>query len=166
MMRAFATFRNSGAMIVLVVTYAVFSVAAPSFFGLQNLLDITHVISPMIIVATGMALVVMSGKLDISVGSIAYVASAGQIADPRAAYAKAEQQKRHDAARGGRNRRQNAACCSKLLHAPRCRIDHCRRGGQLSRFPHICAPIACHRDIVHPVATTGASRFCDAADHR
>ena len=76
MMRAFATFRNSGAMIVLVVTYAVFSVAAPSFFGLQNLLDITHVISPMIIVATGMALVVMSGKLDISVGSIAYVASA------------------------------------------------------------------------------------------
>ncbi len=30
----------------------------------------------MMIVATGMALVVMSGKLDISVGSIAYVASA------------------------------------------------------------------------------------------
>ena len=76
MMRAFATLRNSGALIVLVVTYAVFSVAAPSFFGLQNLLDIIHVISPMIIVATGMALVVMSGKLDISVGSIAYVASA------------------------------------------------------------------------------------------
>ena len=76
MMRAFATLRNSGAVVVLVVTYAVFSVAAPSFFGLQNLLDIIHVISPMIIVATGMALVVMSGKLDISVGSIAYVASA------------------------------------------------------------------------------------------
>ena len=76
MTQAFATLRNSGALIVLVVTYAVFSVAAPSFFGLQNLLDITHVISPMIIVATGMALVVMSGKLDISVGSIAYVASA------------------------------------------------------------------------------------------
>ena len=69
MMRALATLRNSGALIVLVVTYAVFSVAAPSFFGLRNLLDIIHVISPMIIVATGMALVVMSGKLDISVGS-------------------------------------------------------------------------------------------------
>ena len=74
--RAFATLRNSGALIVLVVTYVVFSIAAPSFFGLQNLLDIVHVISPMMIVATGMALVVMSGKLDISVGSIAYVASA------------------------------------------------------------------------------------------
>jgi ribose/xylose/arabinose/galactoside ABC-type transport system permease subunit len=71
-----ATLRNSGALIVLAVTYAVFSIAAPSFFGLQNLFDIIHVISPMIIVATGMALVVISGKLDISVGSIAYVASA------------------------------------------------------------------------------------------
>jgi ribose/xylose/arabinose/galactoside ABC-type transport system permease subunit len=74
--RALATLRNSGALIVLAVTYAVFSIAAPSFFGLQNLFDIIHVISPMIIVATGMALVVISGKLDISVGSIAYVASA------------------------------------------------------------------------------------------
>jgi ribose/xylose/arabinose/galactoside ABC-type transport system permease subunit len=73
MMRGLA---NSGAVVVLGVTYAAFSIAAPSFFGLQNLLDIVHVISPMIIVSTGMALVVMSGKLDISVGSIAYVASA------------------------------------------------------------------------------------------
>jgi ribose/xylose/arabinose/galactoside ABC-type transport system permease subunit len=76
MTQVLATLRNSGALIVLVVTYVVFSIAAPSFFGVQNLLDIVHVISPMMIVATGMALVVMSGKLDISVGSIAYVASA------------------------------------------------------------------------------------------
>src|ERR1700751_1623402 len=66
---------NFGALIVLAVTYAVFSLAAPSFFGLQNLLDIIHVISPMIVVATGMALVLMSGKLDISVGSISFLAS-------------------------------------------------------------------------------------------
>ena len=68
--------RNFGVVIVLVVTYAFFSIAAPSFFGIQNLLDILHVVAPMIIVASGMALVVMSGKLDISVGSTAYVASA------------------------------------------------------------------------------------------
>jgi ribose/xylose/arabinose/galactoside ABC-type transport system permease subunit len=76
MTRASAELRNSGALIVLVVIYLAFSIAAPSFFGLQNLLEIVHVISPMIVVSTGMALVVMSGKLDISVGSIAYVASA------------------------------------------------------------------------------------------
>lgn len=68
--------RGYGFVIVLVLVYVAFSVAAPSFFGLANLIDILHVVAPMIIVASGMALVVISGKLDISVGSIAYVASA------------------------------------------------------------------------------------------
>ena len=68
--------RNSGVFIILIVTYAVFSIVTPSFFGLNNFLDILHVVSPMIVVASGMALMVMSGKLDISVGSTAYVASA------------------------------------------------------------------------------------------
>lgn len=70
------TARNLGTTIVLAATYVFFSFTAPSFFGLQNFSDILHVVSPMIIVASGMALVVMSGKLDISVGSTAYVASA------------------------------------------------------------------------------------------
>jgi ribose/xylose/arabinose/galactoside ABC-type transport system permease subunit len=68
--------RGYGFIIVLVAVYVAFSVTAPSFFGLANLIDILHVVAPMIIVASGMALVVISGKLDISVGSIAYVASA------------------------------------------------------------------------------------------
>lgn len=70
------TLRNFGIVIVLAMIYAFFSIAAPSFLGLQNLLDILHVVSPLIVVAAGMGLVVMSGKLDISVGSTAYVASA------------------------------------------------------------------------------------------
>jgi ribose/xylose/arabinose/galactoside ABC-type transport system permease subunit len=68
--------RNNGVAVVLLATFCLFSVAAPSFFSIHNVLDILHVVSPMIIVASGMALVVISGKLDISVGSIAYVASA------------------------------------------------------------------------------------------
>ena len=36
MMRALAKLRNFGALIVLGVTYAAFSIAAPSFFGVQN----------------------------------------------------------------------------------------------------------------------------------
>jgi ribose/xylose/arabinose/galactoside ABC-type transport system permease subunit len=71
----FNTLRNYGFLIVLGATYVFFSVAAPSFFGIGNLVDILHVVAPMIVVAGGMALVVMSGKLDISVGSTAYVAS-------------------------------------------------------------------------------------------
>src|SRR5947209_13314992 len=76
MLQSFAVLRNFGTVIVLLAAYAFFSIAAPTFFGPQNLLDILHVVSPMIIVAAGMALVVMSGKLDISVGSTAYTASA------------------------------------------------------------------------------------------
>jgi ribose/xylose/arabinose/galactoside ABC-type transport system permease subunit len=68
--------RNNGVAVVLLATFCLFSVAAPTFFSIHNALDILHVVSPMIIVASGMALVVISGKLDISVGSIAYVASA------------------------------------------------------------------------------------------
>src|SRR4029079_5555596 len=68
--------RNFGATLVLAAIYCFFSIAAPSFFGIHNMIDILHVVSPMIVVAAGMALVVMSGKLDISVGSTAYVASA------------------------------------------------------------------------------------------
>jgi len=68
--------RNNGVAVVLLGTFCLFSAAAPSFFSIHNVLDILHVVSPLIIVASGMALVVISGKLDISVGSIAYAASA------------------------------------------------------------------------------------------
>jgi ribose/xylose/arabinose/galactoside ABC-type transport system permease subunit len=68
--------RRHGFARVLLAVYAGFSVAAPSFFGIANLIDIFHITAPLMVVASGMALIVISGKLDISVGSIAYVASA------------------------------------------------------------------------------------------
>lgn len=68
--------RRFGFLIVLAAVYMLFSLTAPSFFGIANLISILHVVAPLIIVASGMALVVISGRLDISVGSIAYVASA------------------------------------------------------------------------------------------
>jgi ribose/xylose/arabinose/galactoside ABC-type transport system permease subunit len=65
-----------GFVLVILAVYLFFSVAAPTFFGVANLIDIFHVTAPMMIVASGMAVIVISGKLDISVGSTAYVASA------------------------------------------------------------------------------------------
>jgi ribose/xylose/arabinose/galactoside ABC-type transport system permease subunit len=73
---ALAIVRGHGRIVVLAAIYAAFSVIAPSFFGIANLVDIFHVIAPTMIVASGMALLAISGKLDISVGSIAYAASA------------------------------------------------------------------------------------------
>ncbi|MEO8022336.1 ABC transporter permease [Polaromonas sp.] len=68
--------RNLGVPLILVATYLFFSIAAPSFFGFQNLVELLHVVAPIAICASGMALVVIAGRLDVSVGSIAYVASA------------------------------------------------------------------------------------------
>lgn len=65
-----------GFVLVILAVYVFFSIAAPSFFGLGNLVDVFHITAPLMVVASGMALIVMSGKLDISVGSIAYVSSA------------------------------------------------------------------------------------------
>ncbi len=76
MKEVFGFVRQFGFLLVLAAVYALFSLAAPSFFGAANLIAILHVVAPMIVVASGMALVVISGRLDISVGSIAYVASA------------------------------------------------------------------------------------------
>jgi ribose transport system permease protein len=68
--------RRHGFVIVIIIVYISISVAAPSFFGTGNLINMFHVMAPLMVVASGMALIVMSGKLDISVGSTAYVASA------------------------------------------------------------------------------------------
>jgi ribose/xylose/arabinose/galactoside ABC-type transport system permease subunit len=68
--------RRHGFVIVILIVYISISVAAPSFFGTGNLINMFHVMAPLMVVASGMALIVMSGKLDISVGSTAYVASA------------------------------------------------------------------------------------------
>jgi ribose/xylose/arabinose/galactoside ABC-type transport system permease subunit len=75
--REFARFAvRHGFVLVILAVYVFFSLASPSFFGIGNLVDIFHVTAPLMVVAAGMALIVMSGKLDISVGSIAYIASA------------------------------------------------------------------------------------------
>lgn len=68
--------QRHGFLLVLASIYVFFSFAAPSFFGLGNFIGIVNVVAPVLVVSAGMALIVIAGKLDISVGSIAYVASA------------------------------------------------------------------------------------------
>jgi ribose/xylose/arabinose/galactoside ABC-type transport system permease subunit len=67
---------RNGFLVVLVCTFVLFSVTTAHFFQLQNLLNILHAMSPLAVTAAGMALVVISGRLDISVGSTAFLASA------------------------------------------------------------------------------------------
>ncbi|MCP4381232.1 MAG: ABC transporter permease [Hyphomicrobiales bacterium] len=59
--------------IVLLVLVVGFAVASPGFLGVSNVAGILHSMAPIATISAGMAMVVMMGKLDISVGSIALV---------------------------------------------------------------------------------------------
>lgn len=58
---------------VLILTAAFFSLAADHFLSFGNLLAMLHTMAPVVAIAGGLALVVLMGKLDISVGSIAFL---------------------------------------------------------------------------------------------
>ncbi len=64
-----------GFVAVLVVVFIVFAVFTDTFFTFGNIVDMLHAMSPLMVISAGLALVVMAGKLDISVGSVAYVAA-------------------------------------------------------------------------------------------
>jgi rhamnose transport system permease protein len=57
----------AGAIIVLL---AILAIAAPGYFGRENLKDIFLANVPVLIVAIGMTLVILTGQIDISVGSV------------------------------------------------------------------------------------------------
>ncbi len=66
-------FARHGFLVVLAVTAAFFSLVADHFLSGGNLLAMLHTMAPVVAIAGGMALVVLMGKLDISVGSIAFL---------------------------------------------------------------------------------------------
>jgi ribose/xylose/arabinose/galactoside ABC-type transport system permease subunit len=65
-----------GFLIVFALAFIFFAVVTGHFFEVENLLNILHTMSPLAISACGLALVVVSGKLDISIGSTAFLSCA------------------------------------------------------------------------------------------
>src|SRR5258708_37059195 len=65
-----------GFLVVFVFVFLFFSVVTRHFFELENLLNIFSAMAPLAITAAGLALVVMSGRLDISIGSLAFLSLA------------------------------------------------------------------------------------------
>ncbi len=64
-----------GFVVVLVALLLGFSLATPHFASADNLLAMLHTMAPMVVMAGGLGLVVLAGKLDISVGSVAFLSS-------------------------------------------------------------------------------------------
>jgi len=69
-------FLRRGFLVVFVIVFLFFSVVTRHFFELGNLFNIFSAMAPLAIAASGLALVVMSGRLDISIGSIAFLSCA------------------------------------------------------------------------------------------
>lgn len=65
-----------GFLIVMIAVVAIYAVLAPNFLTVTNLMGILHAAAPLMIIASGLAIVVMTGKLDISVGSMAFLSAA------------------------------------------------------------------------------------------
>lgn len=62
-----------GFTLVLVVLVLFYSITAPRFLTFTNIVSLLHAAAPMMVIASGLALVVFTGKLDISVGSVAFL---------------------------------------------------------------------------------------------
>jgi ribose/xylose/arabinose/galactoside ABC-type transport system permease subunit len=64
-----------GFLIIMLLVVALYSIVAPNFFKLSNFMAILQTASPLMIIAGGLALVIMTGKIDLSVGSMSFLAS-------------------------------------------------------------------------------------------
>jgi inositol transport system permease protein len=73
--RAGNALREWGILLALVILVAVVALASPSFLTRQNVLNILRQVSVVGIIACGMTLVIVSGTIDLSVGSIVSFAS-------------------------------------------------------------------------------------------
>lgn len=66
---------SNGFYLVLVFVLIYFSLSTPHFFSASNFGNLLHQAAPMMVLGAGFAMVVMTGKLDISIGSIAFLAT-------------------------------------------------------------------------------------------
>jgi ribose/xylose/arabinose/galactoside ABC-type transport system permease subunit len=68
--------RSYGFPIILALVFLFYAVTTENFLTAGNLLNILHAAAPTVILASGLALVIMTGKLDISIGSIIFLTTA------------------------------------------------------------------------------------------
>jgi len=67
---------QNGFFFVFALAFVFFAIMTDNFFQMQNILNILHTMAPLAVTASGLAIVVISGRLDISVGSTAFLSCA------------------------------------------------------------------------------------------
>ncbi len=68
--------REYGFIVILCLVVLGFSLSTQRFLSVTNILGLFHASAPLMIMAAGLALIVMTGNLDISIGSISFFSSA------------------------------------------------------------------------------------------
>lgn len=64
-----------GFPIIIILVLLFLSLSTTSFLTVENIMSLLHSSAPMIITASGLALVIMSGHIDISIGSVTFLSS-------------------------------------------------------------------------------------------
>ncbi|MBI9105286.1 MAG: ABC transporter permease [Spirochaetales bacterium] len=64
-----------GFLVIMAGVVIFFSLSAPHFLSFTNFNSLIHAAAPLLVIAAGMAFIVFTGKLDISLGSIAYLST-------------------------------------------------------------------------------------------
>ncbi len=67
------TIVSYGFVIIFILVFIVYSVSADSFFTLKNVMNMLHSAVPLMVISCGIGMVIISGQIDISVGSIAFL---------------------------------------------------------------------------------------------
>jgi ribose/xylose/arabinose/galactoside ABC-type transport system permease subunit len=75
-LKDFKTFAFTYGFLAIVLAVLVFfSLAAPHFLSFANINSLLHAAAPLLVISAGMAFIIFTGKLDISLGSIAYLST-------------------------------------------------------------------------------------------
>jgi ribose/xylose/arabinose/galactoside ABC-type transport system permease subunit len=62
-----------GFLIIMFIVLAIYSITAPHFLSLPNFMAILQTASPLLIIASGLGFVIIAGKIDMSIGSMAFL---------------------------------------------------------------------------------------------
>jgi len=66
---------SNGFLVIMIVVFIGFSLGSRSFLTLTNILSLMHASSPLLVLSSGLAMVVITHNLDISVGSVAFLST-------------------------------------------------------------------------------------------
>ena len=66
---------NYGFYIIFILLLIIYSVSTKSFFTVKNFMNMLHDAVPLMVISSGIAMVIITAQIDISVGSIAFLAN-------------------------------------------------------------------------------------------